>query len=101
MDDLPPPQLGVRGGLVETQSREFERRPVRVNDPALRVEGDEMLGNEVDDDAEFALILPDLLLGFLPIVDVGPRAVPADDASAVAEGGGANQEPAVIAISSP
>jgi hypothetical protein len=93
------PHVVLRGDLLEAQSGVFEGGPVRVEDAALRVEDDEMMRNEVDDHAELALVLADALLRLLAVVDVGPRPVPADDASlVVVQRVHADEEPAVRAV---
>src|SRR5262249_8482083 len=101
VDDLPP-HIGMRRTLLEAQSREREGSLVRVENAPLHVDLDDVLGHEVEDHAELALVLSHLVVGLLPIGDVGPGDVPAEDPSLrVAQWRYAHQEPSVLAVASP
>jgi len=98
MDDLGP-DVGVADGFLEGASREREGGVVRVHDAVLRIAHRENLGKEIDDRTELALVLPDPVCSLLPILDVGPREIPAADASCVvAERGALNEKPAIQTI---
>jgi len=58
-----------------------------------------MVRDDVEQQAQLPFVLPDLLLGLLPIVDVRPGPVPTNDPSLVVlQWVHANQEPAVCAV---
>ena len=79
-----------------------ERGSIPVEPLAVRVEGDDVLRNGIDEIAKLLLLLCEQLLGPLAFVDVGPRDVPAHGASAIiAKRGATNEEPAVLAVPSP
>src|SRR5262249_39184153 len=69
--------------LGRADAPELERRPVRVEQPSVGVHQTDVLRDDFEQQAQLPFVLPDLFLGLLPIVDVGPGDVPADDASSV------------------
>src|SRR5262249_53892593 len=88
--------------LRRTDAPELERRRVRVEQPSAGVDQTDVLRDDIEKRAQLAFVLPDLFHGLLPIVDVGPGDVPADDASSVvAERDDTNEEPAVLAVPPP
>src|SRR5262249_7187289 len=77
----------------------LQRRPVRVEHPSVDVQHGDVLRDDVEQQAQLPFVLPDLLLGLLPIVDVRPGSVPADDASLVVlQWIHADEKPAIGAI---
>ena len=86
-----------------------DRQPVVVEHDVVRVEpgavgrGDQdMMRHQIEDLAQLAFLLADLVLGLLPIVDVGPSGVPAyDPPSLVAHRVHTSEEPAVLTVPSP
>src|SRR5579862_3881461 len=78
--------VGIEGELEllwRAEAPEVERRPVRAEQPTVGVQHGDVLRDDLEQEAQLPFVLPDLLLGPLPIVDVGPRDVPANDASSI------------------
>jgi hypothetical protein len=91
--------LGIRQLLRLAEAPELERRPVRVEHPSVDVQHGDVLRDDVEQQAQLPFVLPDLLLGLLPIVDVRPGSVPADDAPLVVlQWIHADEEPAIGAV---
>src|SRR5262249_23704600 len=81
------------------QTGVIERRLVRVDRPAVRIENDDVLRYRVSDPAECALVLAQLRFCLFERVDVRARSVPSDDlARVVADGLEASEKPAKDSI---
>src|SRR2546425_1563805 len=81
------------------QTGVIERRLVRVDRTAVRIENDDVLRYRVSDPAECAFVLEQLRFGLFERVNVSARSVPSDDlARVVADGLEASEKPAKHSI---
>src|SRR5262249_43561290 len=79
-----------------------EERPVRVDRPQIRPENEDLLRHRVEQLAQFAFLPADRLLGFLPVLNIDARTIPAhDSAHLVAQWEGTGHEPAVARVRPP
>src|SRR6266478_8744309 len=69
--------------LLERAPYVIEHGPVGQQQRAVLVEDEHMLRKRVHELAQLTLVLPELVLGPLPILDVGARRIPARDVSVV------------------
>src|SRR5712675_126815 len=91
----------TEGHLLERASYVIEHGPVGQQQRAVLVEDEHMLRKSVHELAQLTLVLPELVLGPLPILDVRARRIPARDVSVVIDDRLVlNKKPSVLTIRS-
>ena len=87
--------------FLQRVSLVIEHGPVSLQKRAVLVQDKDMLRKSVHELAQFTLVLPELVLGSFPILDVRARRIPARNASVVIDDRVVlNEKPSVLTIRS-
>src|ERR1700757_159239 len=87
--------------FLERVSLVVEHGPVGLQERAVLVQNKDMLRKRVHELAQLTLVLPELVLGPFPILDVRARRIPARNASVVIDDWVVlNEKPSILTIRS-
>src|SRR5712692_4333706 len=85
--------------LAHRKAAEIEHRLIGVETSPIRCQDHDGLRDGISDLSQLHFVLPELFFSPLAVFDVGIRAIPVDDIPLlVAQGLGAEQEPAIFSV---